>query len=155
MSLDMYLIDAEKDKKALKVDLHSGRRKQLASLRTVVSHVQNLIVGVTKGFRYKMRLVYAHFPINVNVDQNTVLEIRNFLGDKRVRVVKMLPGVTVARSEGVKDELTIIGNDVENVSRSCALISQQCNVRCVPSGQRPGHAIQGRSRVNGVLTEAR
>uniref|UniRef100_A0A7S3QUB7 Large ribosomal subunit protein uL6 alpha-beta domain-containing protein n=2 Tax=Eukaryota TaxID=2759 RepID=A0A7S3QUB7_DUNTE len=128
MTLDMYLIE-EKGQKKLKVDLHSGRRKQLASLRTVVSHVQNLIVGVTKGFQYKMRLVYAHFPININIEGGTTLEIRNFLGDKRVRVVKMLPGVNVARSEGVKDELTITGNSVENVSRSCALISQQCNVR--------------------------
>ncbi|KAF5833159.1 ribosomal protein L9 component of cytosolic 80S ribosome and 60S large subunit [Dunaliella salina] len=128
MTLDMYVFE-EKGQKKLKVDLHSGRRKQLASLRTVVSHVQNLIVGVTKGFQYKMRLVYAHFPININIEGGSTLEIRNFLGDKRVRVVKMLPGVNVARSEGVKDELTITGNSVENVSRSCALINQQCSVR--------------------------
>lgn len=128
MALDMYLLEEDGSKK-LKVDLHSGRRKQLASLRTVVSHVQNLVTGVTMGFQYKMRLVYAHFPINVNVDSNTCLEIRNFLGDKRVRVINMLPGVTIARSEGVKDELKVTGNSVENVSRSCALISQQCNVR--------------------------
>ena len=130
MALDMYLIE-DKEAKKLKVDLHSGRRKQLASLRTVVSHVLNLITGVTKGFQYKMRLVYAHFPINVNVDSSTVLEVRNFLGDKRVRVINMLPGVTITRSEGVKDELTVTGNSVENVSRSCALVSQQCNVRWV------------------------
>lgn len=129
MTLDMYLFEEEGVQK-LKVDLHSGRRKQLASLRTVVSHVQNLIVGVTKGFSYKMRMVYAHFPVNINInDDNTVLEIRNFLGEKRVRKIDMLPGVKVMRSEGVKDELCLTGNNVENVSRSCALISQQCNVR--------------------------
>ena len=84
----------------------------------------------TQGFEYKMRLVYAHFPININIEAgNTVVEIRNFLGEKRVRIVKCLPGVTVIRSENVKDELVLSGNDVENVSRSCALISQACLVR--------------------------
>ncbi len=27
-----------------------------------------MITGVTKGYEYKMRLVYAHFPININID---------------------------------------------------------------------------------------
>lgn len=130
MKLDLYLVE-EGGKKLLKVDLHSGRRKELASLRTIISHVLNLITGVTKGFQYKMRMVYAHFPVNINIDgDGTVLEVRNFLGEKRVRRVQMLPGVSIARSEGVKDELVLVGNSVENVSRSCALISQQCNVRC-------------------------
>ena len=55
--------------------------------------MQNLFKGVTYGFAYKMRLVYAHFPINANIeDNNQKIEIRNFLGEKRVRVVNMLSG---------------------------------------------------------------
>lgn len=57
------------------------------------------------------------------------MEIRNFLGEKRVRVVSMLPGVKIERSADVKDELVLSGNDVELVSRSCALIHQVCLVR--------------------------
>ena len=38
----------------------------------------------------------------------------------------MLKGVTVTRSEKVKDELVLEGNDIELVSRSCALINQVC-----------------------------
>ncbi len=129
ISVDMFLTE-EEGVKTLKVDYHSGKRKGLASLRTVISHVQNMITGVTKGFEYKLRLVYAHFPVNVNIEQKgTVVEIRNFLGEKRVRVVKMLPGVSVARSEAVKDELIVTGNSIDNVSHSCALISQSCLVR--------------------------
>lgn len=52
--------------------------------------------GVTYGFAYKMRLVYAHFPINANIeDDNQLIEIRNFLGEKRVRIVRMLAGNTL------------------------------------------------------------
>lgn len=36
----------------------------------------------------------------------------------------MLEGVTILRSEKVKDELVLDGNDIELVSRSAALINQ-------------------------------
>ena len=36
----------------------------------------------------------------------------------------MLEGVTIVRSEKVKDELVLDGNDIELVSRSAALINQ-------------------------------
>jgi len=77
-----------------------------------------------------MRLVYAHFPINANIENDgTKIEIRNFLGEKRVRIVNMLPGVKIERGTAVKDELIISGNDIELVSKSAALINYQCHVR--------------------------
>lgn len=42
----------------------------------------------------------------------------------QVRKVDMLEGVTILRSEKVKDELVLDGNDIELVSRSAALINQ-------------------------------
>ena len=42
----------------------------------------------------------------------------------QVRKVDMLEGVTILRSEKVKDELILDGNDIELVSRSAALINQ-------------------------------
>src|SRR5687767_2742519 len=52
------------------ISLHHGNRKNVAALRTVRSLIQNMVVGVTKGYKYKMRYVYAHFPINVNIEKN-------------------------------------------------------------------------------------
>ena len=66
-----------------------------------------------------MRAVYAHFPINcVTSEGNTVIEIRNFLGEKFIRKVKMMKGVTVVNSQAQKDELVLQGNDIEAVSQS-------------------------------------
>jgi large subunit ribosomal protein L9e len=66
-----------------------------------------------------MRLVYAHFPINVTTtNEGKEVEIRNFLGEKIIRRVKMLDGVKIERSEKVKDELVLTGNNLELVSQS-------------------------------------
>lgn len=40
----------------------------------------------------------------------------------------MLDGVSILRSEKVKDELVLDGNDIELVSRSAALINQVCYI---------------------------
>ncbi|KAL2657519.1 hypothetical protein AAZV13_04G184700 [Glycine max] len=125
LNLDFQLITDENGKRKLKVEAWFGSRKTSAAIRTALSHVENLITGVTKGYRYKMRFVYAHFPINASIgNDNKSIEIRNFLGEKKVRKVDLLNGVSVVRSEKVKDELILDGNDIELVSRSCALINQ-------------------------------
>jgi large subunit ribosomal protein L9e len=71
-----------------------------------------------------MRAVYAHFPINcVTSESGTVIEVRNFLGEKFIRKVRMAPGVTVVNSTKQKDELILEGNSIEDVSRSGNLAS--------------------------------
>ena len=44
-----------------------GSRKDIATVRTVISHIENMFKGVTNGYRYKMKSVYAHFPINIAI----------------------------------------------------------------------------------------
>ncbi|KAL2182692.1 ribosomal protein L6 [Thermothelomyces heterothallicus CBS 203.75] len=121
-------------KNVIGIEIHHGSRKNVAALRTVRTIINNLIIGVTKGFKYKMRYVYAHFPINVNVEKNKEtgnweVEIRNFIGEKIVRRVVMRPGVEVEISKAQKDELILTGNSLEDVSQSAADIQQICKVR--------------------------
>merc|ERR1719443_1377517 len=123
-------LKVSEDGKTVTVERWFTSGKQAASIHTAISHVTNMIIGVTKGFKYKMRFVYAHFPINVAVvNKDTRVEIRNFLGEKIVRVVDAQPGVTVKRSADVKDEIVVEGNDIQCVSRTCALIQQVCTVK--------------------------
>lgn len=140
-------------KRTVTVEKWFGSKKELAAVRTVCSHIRNMIKGalsfvlysspahcdsnrlpslpgVTYGFQYKMRAVYAHFPINcVTSENNTVIEIRNFLGEKYIRKVAMAPGVTVVNSTKQKDELILQGIDIEAVSSSAALIQQSTTVK--------------------------
>ena len=126
VDLDIQRISETK----LRVKVWHGARKHIACIRTCCSHIENMIKGVTKGFEYKMRLAYAHFPINVNcVESGTLVEIRNFLGEKIIRRVRMLEGVTVSNSEAQKDEIILVGNDLQNVSQSAASIQQSVLVK--------------------------
>jgi len=129
IDMDIRLL---KNKTTNKVTLAvwQGSRKHVACLRTIRSLIFNMITGVTKGFQYKMRTVYAHFPINCLIQENgRALEIRNFLGEKIVRHVQMLDGVTITESKGQKDELILEGADIQNVSQSAASIHGVCRVR--------------------------
>jgi len=116
-----------KDGKSLSAELWNGDRLKIACVRTILSHISNMIVGVSKGYLFKMRMVYAHFPIAVSQEKNgKEVQVRNFLGEKRVRVVPMIADVVCKRSEdGTKDEIILSGNDLDAVSQSAANI-QQC-----------------------------
>jgi large subunit ribosomal protein L9e len=127
LPLDMTLSE---DGRSLRIERWFTSGKQPASIRSACSHIDNMIIGVTKGFLYKMRFVYAHFPINVTItNKDTKVEIRNFLGEKVVRVVDAIGDTTVKRSADVKDEIVLQGTDIQSVSRTAALVQQICAVK--------------------------
>jgi len=70
------------------------KRKAKANAGTVEAHIRNMIKGVQKEWKYKLRVVYSHFPIKVNV-KGDVVEIVNFLGAKTPRYARIMPGAKV------------------------------------------------------------
>lgn len=109
MAMDIRLVKGPQGDK-LKFIVWHGGRKHLACMRTAKASVANMIKGVTVGFQYKMRAVYAHFPINIIIaDDKKSVEIRNFLGEKRVRRVNMLEGVTIMEDKAQKDQVLVEG----------------------------------------------
>jgi len=76
-----------------------------------------------------MRLVHAHFPINVTIPKDgSSITVKNFMGGKQDKHVDMLGGTTVRLSTEVKDELIFDGIDNAALSLSCAQICQACKV---------------------------
>ena len=60
-----------------------------------------------------MRAVYAHFPINCAISEGgTLVEVRNFLGEKYTRRVRMHDGVVCENSKEQKDELILTGKRI-------------------------------------------
>jgi len=127
LPIELYLAASNHEVRA---KMYFAKSKQLSMLRSVCSHINNLFVGVQKKYQYKLRLVYAHFPINAMItNSGGTVELRNFLGEKRVRIVNMLPGVKVEKSTATKDELLITGADIDLTSRSAAMVRQSCLVK--------------------------
>ena len=93
-------------------------------MKTVQALIQNMINGVTKGYRYKLRMVAAHFPIKCNIarDGKSVV-FQNFLGGTQDKQVILKDGCTIKVDDEVKDCIIIDGVDNANVSLSAALIS--------------------------------
>ncbi|KAI5134255.1 large subunit ribosomal protein L9e [Nematocida ausubeli] len=117
-------VDIEED--ALYVRLWSARRKETPIVRTCASLINNLVVGCTKGFLYKVKAIYKHFPITMLIeDAGKTVIIKNFLGSKCDRVIKMR-GSAIAKLGQEKDYLHIEGPNMQTVSQSAANICQKC-----------------------------
>merc|ERR1712119_39465 len=65
--------------------------------------------------------------IQLSFEDNEI-QIRNFLGEKITRRVPVLKGVEVVPGK-LKDEFVFTGNNIEDVSRNCALVHQSCLVK--------------------------
>ncbi|MCD6592876.1 50S ribosomal protein L6 [Candidatus Bathyarchaeota archaeon] len=101
------------------------RRKAVAMVGTVCAHIRNMIKGVTKGFTYKLKIVYAHFPISVKVEGDKIL-IENFLGERAPRVAKIVGNTKVIVK---KDDVILQGINIEEVGQTAANIEQATKIK--------------------------
>jgi len=118
-------IEVRKEDSHLIVNSSIGNKRQRAMVGTLAAHIDNMIQGVTQGYEYKMKIVYSHFPIQIKASGQELV-INNFLGERRARSAKLLPGTKVQVG---KDELTITGVDKEAVGQTMANIEQATRVR--------------------------
>ncbi|MCW4001095.1 MAG: 50S ribosomal protein L6 [Candidatus Bathyarchaeota archaeon] len=101
------------------------RKKEAALVGTIESHIKNMITGVTKGYSYKLKIVFSHFPISVKQQGKSIL-IENFTGERRARKIKIVGDVKVKIDP---EDITIQGINLEDVSQTAANIEQLTKVR--------------------------
>jgi large subunit ribosomal protein L6 len=101
------------------------RKKEAALAGTICSHIQNMITGVSKGFTYKLKIVFSHFPISAKVRDNTVL-IENFTGERNPRKAKIVGN---ARVKIQSEDIIVQDLSLENVSQTAANIEQATKVK--------------------------
>lgn len=87
---------------------------------TFNAHLKNLIKGVEDGFTCKLKICSGHFPMNVSIGNNELM-IKNFIGEKVPRKLKLSQKVKVA-VQG--DDITIEGSDRELVGQTAGSIEK-------------------------------
>lgn len=126
LDISHMLLSVDIEEGELFVRLWSTPRKHTKIVKTCAGLINNLIIGCTQGFSYKMKAIYKHFPVSILIEnEGKRVRIKNFLGSKCDRVVEMR-GSTTARLGAEKDYFHIEGPNVQNVSQSAAEISQKC-----------------------------
>jgi len=119
------LITLEKEGNDVVIHAEEPRKQTRALVGTFSSHLRNMVAGAQKDFEYKLKVVYAHFPIKSKVSGDVVV-IENFLGEKTPRRARIMKG---AKVKAGADEVVVTGPDVEAVSQTAANIEQACRIR--------------------------
>ncbi len=111
-------VEIIKEENKLVVKPIKERRKFKANAGTVAAHIRNMIIGVTRGWRYILQIHYTHFPIKVEVKGNDIYII-NYLGEKHPRKTFKYPDVEV-KIQG--DKIYVEGINLEHVAQTAANI---------------------------------
>ena len=107
----------------IRTEKYSRRTK--SSINAIYSHIKNMIEGLTKGYEYRLAIVYSHFPINVVVKGN-IVEINNFTGEKRPRKALII-GDTKVEVKG--KEIIVTGKNKEQVGQTAANMENATRIK--------------------------
>ena len=97
----------------------------LVMKNTVEAHIRNMAVGVTVGYHKKIKILFSHFPIAVEMKGREML-IKNFLGEKQPRRLRIMGEVKV---EVKGQEVTITGISKDDVGQTFANIKSATKIR--------------------------
>ena len=114
----------ELTEKEIKIKSKINKKKIKSLVGTIAGHTKNMIIGVTIGYKYTMKIVSSHFPLNIAVKENEV-HIKNFLGEKGARISKIRGKCEV---NATKDMIEIKGINKEDVGQTASNIENICKI---------------------------
>lgn len=86
-----------------------GAKRQKRVINSFAAHLRNMIEGVQRPYQYKLKICSGHFPMTATISGEQFI-IKNFLGEKSPRTLKLKKGVTV-KIDG--DQILVESSDRE------------------------------------------
>jgi large subunit ribosomal protein L6 len=114
------------DNKKIIIKPYGTRKKDLAITNTAKSIINSMIHGVEKGFAYKLKIVYAHFPISVKVKGGEIY-VENFFGERSPRISRIVGDST--RVNVLGEDVIVQGPSLEHVSQTAANIESSTKLK--------------------------
>ena len=120
-------VKIEKKDNMIILTTKKSAKKDRKLIMTYRAHIINAINGLDKEFVYKLKVCAVHFPMTVTVDKaKQEVVVKNFLGEKKERRAKILPGVEV-QIKG--EEITVTSFNIENAGQTAANIETATTVK--------------------------
>ena len=119
-----YNIKLEVLDKKVRVSAEKDKKKVKAIVGSIIAHIRNMVIGVTKGYYCKLKAVYMHFPVKIEVKENKVF-VKNFLGERSPRIAEITGNVKVSVNG---DIITVEGIDKDAVMQTALNIEQTCRI---------------------------
>ncbi|HIE36956.1 TPA: 50S ribosomal protein L6, partial [Candidatus Geothermarchaeota archaeon] len=113
----------------IRIEVRWKGKRGYALLNTIKGIIKNMFIGVTKGYIYKLKAYYIHFPMDVYVDDSYLI-IKNFVGERGIRRARIVDGVKVeVVKKGGDIDIIVKGIDKEAVGQTAANIMNATKVK--------------------------
>jgi large subunit ribosomal protein L6 len=100
-------------------------KRAVNSERSFATELQNDINGVRKYFEVNMKIVFAHFPISMEI-KNGEVRINNMIGERAPRISKII-GSTKVEVKG--QDMRLYGTSRDDVNQTAANLRKTVRIR--------------------------
>lgn len=116
-------VSLERKDGSLILRAHKAGKISKKRIKSYGAHIKNMIRGSLEGYKYTLKICSGHFPMNVSVSNNQFI-VKNFLGEKVPRVLKIKDGAIVKVEGDIvvvespnKETAGQVSADIENLTK--------------------------------------
>lgn len=104
-------IDIKIDNNKIIFEIKNATKKDKKDLYTIIAHLKNDFKGVTDKFTYRLRYIFVHFPMKVNIKNNYIV-VENFLGGKDIKKLEIPKDIKVKIEN---QDIILEGHNIEEL----------------------------------------
>ncbi|MBI2045029.1 50S ribosomal protein L6 [Candidatus Pacearchaeota archaeon] len=122
---DFTGIETNKEENKIIIGNKKSTKNEKKRINSIAAHIRNMVGGVQKKYEYDLKICFSHFPFTVEISGNEA-KIKNFLGEKVPRVLKLNAGVEIKAD---KEMIKVLSVDKELAGQTAADLETVTKIR--------------------------